>query len=347
MLFVPLVIWQMVELFVLPIDFFTFRFWEAVSTNRVFLLPGPFYPNIHLEKYSAGNRAPRGPRKKLIRFQSDKYGLRNPLRNDKTYEIVVIGDSNFVGSYTDEPDTIRAQLELRCNCDVYSHASGLWTNIISYLEDGRFKLNPPKYVVFEFRPGDIKAGNMQIFRPCAGSPYPSRTLIARMCNSGDSGLLSVLTALGLAEYPAILVLIDRFLKQPGYQFLHARLRLTARPNVFQAVAAGPDEHTRIENSKEALRSYRSALNERGSELLLFLMPGDSNDNSSIPSWLSDLREESFDVISIDSTSTPPNILSSWWMKDDSHWREESITFSAGLILKEMSALSEKSNLPTH
>src|SRR6202035_414166 len=98
LLFAPFVIWQMVELLVLPVDLFTFRFWEALVAQRVFLLPGPFYPNTYLEKYSAGDLASRGPRRKLVRFHSDQYGRRHPLRGDKAYEIAITGDSNVVGS---------------------------------------------------------------------------------------------------------------------------------------------------------------------------------------------------------------------------------------------------------
>jgi len=349
LLFAPLVIWQIVELFVLPIDFFTFRFWEALSTQRVFVLPGHFYPEMYLEKYSAGDQVRHGPRKKLIRFRSDAYGFRNPPEDDSVYEIVIVGDSNIAGSHIDEPNTIRAQLELRCNCKVYSYGYGLPSNIRAFLEDDRFRVNPPKYVVFEFRPSDVESGVMQIYQPCPGSAYPNRTFVARLCDSVDSGILQDLKRLRLMEHPTVLIYIDRFFKQPSYQFLHARLRLTARPNTNfgQAGVTPADDRTGVERSKEALRSYRAALNQRGSKLILFSMPTHTDYESSIPVWISELREESFDVISIESSSTPPDILSSWWMKEDSHWREESISFSAGLILKGMSALSEKSNLPTH
>jgi len=345
LLFAPLVIWQMVELFVLPVDLFTFRFWEALATQSVHLLPGTFYPNTYLEKYSAGDLAPRGPRRKLVRFHSDQYGQRNPPRGDQAYEIVIIGDSNIVGSHTDEPDTIRAEVESRCNCRVYAYGAGLWSNILSFLEDDRFEMSPPTYVVLEFRPGDFEQGNLHVYRPCAGSAFPNRTLVARLCDTVDSRLLHVLTAMGLQEHQTVLAYIDRFYKQPAYHFLHSRLGLTSRPDIGQTGVASPDKRASIERSKEALRSYRAALAERGSQLFLFVMPNHPAGEGSIPAWLSDLQEESFDVISINSSTTPPSTLSSWWMEEDSHWRQESIEFGAGLIWKEISAFSQKSNQP--
>jgi hypothetical protein len=348
LLFAPLVIWQMVELFVLPVDLFTFRFWEALVAQRVHLLPGPFYPNTYLEKYSAGDLASRGPRRKLVRFHSDRYGQRNPPRGDKAFEIVIIGDSNIMGSHIDEPDTIRAEVESRCNCSVYAYGSGLWSNILSFLEDDRFERNPPAYVVLEFRPGDFEQGNMRVYRPCAGSAFPNRTLVARLCDTVDSRLLQVLAAMGLQEHQTVLAFIDRFHKQPAYHFLHSRLGLTARDDIDQTGAASPDKRSSIERSKEALRSYRAALAERGSQFLLFVMPNHTNHpagDGSVPAWLSDLQEESFNVISINSSTTPLSTLSSWWMDEDSHWREESIEFSAGLIWKEISTLSARSGHP--
>ena len=49
LLLFPFLILQLLELFVLPLDFFTFRVWEA-ALGTPFLYPGPFYPNIHIKK---------------------------------------------------------------------------------------------------------------------------------------------------------------------------------------------------------------------------------------------------------------------------------------------------------
>jgi hypothetical protein len=199
--------------------------------------------------------------------------------------------------------------------------------------------------VLEIRPGDFEQGNLPVYRPCAGSAFPNRTHVARLCDRLDSRLLHILTAMGLQQHQTVLTYIDRFYKQPAYHFLHSRLRLTARPNIGQTDVASPDERASVERSKEALRSYRAALADRGSQFLLFVMPNHPAGDGSIPAWLSDLQEESFNVISINSSTTPLSTSSSWWMEDDSHWREESIRFSAGLIWKEVSTLSEKSSHP--
>ena len=307
--------------------------------QRVCLLPGPFYPNTDLEKYSAGDKARKGPRTKLIRFSSDEFGQRNPASLDDSYDIVIIGDSNIVGSHVDEPDTIRTMLEKYCNCRVYAYGGGLPHNILTFLGDERFKKNPPRMVIFEFRIGDFEQGALPLYEPCKGSIYPNRMLVARSCDSLDTPLLHFLTTVGLSENRTALVYVDRFFKQPAYQFLHSRLRLSIPPKAGYTAALKLDE-ARLEKSKKALRSYRDAVKAQGSAFALFVMPKytDGPRRAFSSQWLLGLQEENFHVVSIESSTAPQDVLSSWWMKDDSHWREESIAFSARLLSREIGKL---------
>jgi hypothetical protein len=46
------------KLFVLPIDFFTIRPWEAVIVRKMkMLLPGPFYPYMKINRIEQGDVA--------------------------------------------------------------------------------------------------------------------------------------------------------------------------------------------------------------------------------------------------------------------------------------------------
>ena len=343
-LFAPLLAWQVIELFVLPVDRFTFRFWEALLVQKIHLLPGPFYPNIDLEKYSAGDKVRQAPGTKRVRFHSDEFGQRNPASPDDAYDIVFVGDSNIVGSHVDEPDTIRAVLEKDCHCRVYVYGDGLPDNITGFLEDERFRRNPPATVIFEFRPGDFEQGRLPVYETCKGSQYANRALVARSCDSLDSPLLHVLDAAGLSGKPAALVYTDRFFKQPAYHYLHSRLGLSITPDAGVTPAINLDE-ARLGKSAKALRSYRAAVEMRGSTFALFVMPRyTTGARRGLPApWLSALRDDGFHVVSIDSSTTPVDILSSWWMKDDSHWREESIVFSARLLSAESGDPSKKAD----
>ncbi|MBX9963544.1 MAG: hypothetical protein K2Y35_10835 [Burkholderiales bacterium] len=339
LLLLPLVAVQVTELLVLPLDAFTFRFWEAMIIREIYLLPGPLYPNRRLDKWSAGDQAPRGPRKKFIRLQSDEFGQRNPPGRKGPYEVVVIGDSNIVGSNIDEHDTIRAAMERECGCSVYAYGAGLPLNILSFLSDKRFEREPPKWVVMEFRPGDVEKQNLPIFEPCFQPQYPEGSLASRGCalklaSTSTERLLQTLQRLGLGEQREILELVDRALKQSAYRNLHARLGLVAKDTRIQR--ADPVTADDVAHAVRAFNSYRAVLAARDVRLLLFSMHNGKRGAASVSPWLKDLREAGFDVISIDTTTTPPDLFSRWWPDDDSHWREESIRYSAGLIWREIS-----------
>lgn len=336
----PLLLWQAIELFVLPLDRFTFRFWEAVLVHTVHLLPGPFYPNQDVDKFSAGDKERKGPRDKFVRFHSDEFGQRNPNSSDDNYHIVFVGDSNIVGSHVDEPHTMRAVLERYCNCKVYTYGGGLPYNILTFLEDERFRKKPPAIVIFEFRPADFEQGGLPVYEPCETSAYANRTIVARTCNSLDSPLLRLLEKVRLGENTAALVYVDRFSKQLAYQYLHSRLRLSTSPGAgFTPAIKLIDSN--LEKSRNALLSYRTAVESHGSAFALFVMPKYTiGVRRGIPApWLARLREDRHKVVSIDSSSTSPDILASWWMENDTHWREENIAFSARLLSKEVGKLS--------
>lgn len=334
LLLIPLLLLQAAELMVLPPDVFAFRFWEAMITRQVYLLPGPFYPNRRLDKWTTGDQTPRGPRTKFVHFQSDEFGQRNPPNQGWQYDIVVIGDSNVVGSHVDESDTIRAALARRCNCGVYAYGPYLPFNILSFLSDQRFDVHPPKWVVMEFRPGDVEQRNLPVFRPCQPSPYPDGSMASRLCSlrnapPGTEPLLRVLAWLGLGGRTEFLVLVDRLMKQSGYHYLQARLRLVSgtKPTPARHDATSVD----VAHAIEAFRSYEVALARRGARLLLFSMHNQKVGPASVSPWLADLRRAGFDVVSIDATTTPADLFSRWWFDIDSHWREESIDFSASLM----------------
>ncbi|MBK7819392.1 MAG: hypothetical protein IPJ60_19015 [Sphingobacteriaceae bacterium] len=54
-----LVVLIMIELFILPPDHFTFRFYETIRIGHFMeQLYGPFYPNVDLDKIEQGDLAP-------------------------------------------------------------------------------------------------------------------------------------------------------------------------------------------------------------------------------------------------------------------------------------------------
>jgi len=109
-----------IELFVLPIDFFTFRAWEALVTKYFRPADGIFYPNMHLIKTEHADKLGfSDPNPKRVEWFTDQYGSRQRPRErePERYDIVIVGDSNIAGSYFNQKDTIAEVLARKCGCE--------------------------------------------------------------------------------------------------------------------------------------------------------------------------------------------------------------------------------------
>ncbi len=145
----PFAIVAGLELFVLPLPFFAFRVWEAaiVKDDRS-RLPGFFYPNLRLRKTEEGDLG-HGTElavKKDVVWVTDAFGYRNDAARFDDIDIVVVGDSQLVGSSLTQGDIFTAELEKLTGRHVYAMATA---GVASFLLDPRFELHPPRIVVFE------------------------------------------------------------------------------------------------------------------------------------------------------------------------------------------------------
>ena len=148
--------WILLELFVLPIEFFSPRAYEALVATDV--IPkyqlGKFYPNQKLSMWEAGDRVgyvPVKDRKKYNYWETDSHGFRNRqdivVKANNHFEIVITGDSMVAGSYLDQKDTLPEVLSNLCSCMTYNYGS--MNQRWRYLHDERFSRNPPDFVIFQ------------------------------------------------------------------------------------------------------------------------------------------------------------------------------------------------------
>lgn len=141
----PFVTLAILDLYVFPEEYFTFRTWEIVSYNRFDSLKiGPFYPNVKINKLEEGNLGhdSKYAINKEVEWITDKYGYRN--YENKNHETLVLGDSNIAGATLDQKDTFAEVLEDMIDGDVYSMGQA---DINDYLSDRRFTNDPPKRVI--------------------------------------------------------------------------------------------------------------------------------------------------------------------------------------------------------
>jgi hypothetical protein len=135
------------ELFVLPIDFFTFRVWEALIIKKCRnILPGHFYPNMEITKIEEGDMVhhTRFTYKRKATWVTDRYGYRKQNTNRNKHEVVVIGDSNIAGSGLTQEDILSEVLGKKLKMSVYPISPG---NVNTFLKERRFEKNPPDIVI--------------------------------------------------------------------------------------------------------------------------------------------------------------------------------------------------------
>lgn len=159
LLLVPFLVLQFMELFVLPIDFFTFRVWEAALASP-YRYPGPFYPNLHVRKakeYGDHYREsdPSKVKGKPVEWFTDSHGWRNRPEIEKRehYDIVVLGDSNIVGSFLDQKDILTEVLGARGNKIAYSYSYGS-DHVSRFFSDQGILRKSPKLLVVESKAGN-------------------------------------------------------------------------------------------------------------------------------------------------------------------------------------------------
>ncbi len=122
----------------------TFRVWETVITHK-FNLDRPFYVNrtIHkIEEGDLGYRTKYAVKKDVI-WHTDEWGYRNNV-TFLNYHIIIIGDSNIVGSTLSQNQTFANSLMEISNFSAYSYSPA---DINEYLSEKRFIDNPPKIII--------------------------------------------------------------------------------------------------------------------------------------------------------------------------------------------------------
>lgn len=190
------------DVLILPVDFYTFRAWEAL---RVYengpILSGPFYPNMHLVKMEYGDLSglSKFPVPKNVEWFTDRYGFRKKDAGDKKYNIVIIGDSAIAGSALTQDQMFSEVLEKKLGVSVYPYAPA---DINKFLDDERFKKNPPDLIIVE----SVEKVVLQLSEITPADQKVKKGLILPY---------SFMTPLAIS--------IDRLKKQSFVNYLYARL----------------------------------------------------------------------------------------------------------------------------
>ncbi len=296
-----------IELFVLPVDFFTFRVWEALTIQYVRPADGIFYPKMHVVKSEHADKLgfrDSNPRK--VEWFTDAHGFRNRPRavEPERYDIVVLGDSNIVGSSHDQKDTIAEVLERKCRCPVYSYGGA---SKRQFFNDPRFRKNPPRVIVAE-------AIGAEFYKPSFAALNYENLL------GGPGAEQSFLP-------DALAVTLDRLLKTNMLEFIRSRLHV-------QRYAAEKEAETppaeRVSFVVDMVVKMRDEAARRGSDFVFVLMPYDPTLDQAVIK----LKELGVKTIAYLPSNERPQAayLKSFYQDHDTHWRAETVRTTADEIL---------------
>jgi len=337
-----LVVWEAAELFVLPINAFTFRPWEAlVVVGGTDHFPGPFYPNRTLEATETGDLGHDTSRAvpKHTVWRTDDYGFRNTPDSPPPYDIVVVGDSFTVGTSLTQGDTLPVQLSQLTGRAVYGYAP---RELNVFLADNRFLTRSPRVVVLAMFERSV---------PCLPSPakIPPSTLEGTKRWAQGSPTLKCLW-----------VLEDRLLKQPFLNRLRSRSVKSANPNgailtgpwLFYTEDLNPGELpvALAAQVAERLLGYRDWLAQRGIQFIFMPIPKKESvywkwrPDGRKPRVLAQVMEaaaragiRTVDLpAAFDRAALDPKVT--LYQTDDTHWSPEGVRIAADLLCGEIKHL---------
>jgi alginate O-acetyltransferase complex protein AlgJ len=346
-----------VEVFLLPIDAFTFRHWEAMDNGSPHkLFEGPFYPSVHLE---AEEHGAEGYRTSLggSRFtvaETDRHGFRYSPSSFERFDVVIIGDSNTVGSYLDQSETLSRLLEECLGTGVYPFARA---GIKEFYRSERFRKSPPKVVllapierVIQTIEFDQEKWDRYERKPKAKFRAGIRRISARW-----------------PWFQELLVIGDRLRKQALYHYCRAELSRSVErglrtffgmPERFKypvavdrsmiffqgSEALVPLEAPEAERVLRDLKAFQAYLRRRGTELLFMPIPNketvyfdkvpgaDAVPPTGLEDFISQAREAGIPTIDLQSAYERFRRRSHelLFFRDDSHWTPVAVEIAASL-----------------
>lgn len=146
---IPISILWIVEIFCLPINYFSHRNWEAMLLQSKIPIYGPCFPNVDIQSVEQGDLAYRTEfaiDKKVI-WKTDKLGFRNEKVMSEP-DVLVIGDSFIAGSSLSQEQTFTDELSkvFQGKFKIYNFAPSSFSYWVRLMDQGTIK--KPKYVIF-------------------------------------------------------------------------------------------------------------------------------------------------------------------------------------------------------
>ncbi len=333
LLLLPFTLWPVLEATLLPMNFFTFRIWETIAVNKLLIMSGPFYPNMHFKMEEEGELAPHTPfaQKKVVEWYTDAYGYRN---RDSKYDILLIGDSNITGAKLSQEETLAEVLERQLNKEVYSFAPA---TVNRFLATDRFTERPPELVIvssIERRIPELPAvganGLGSKIRNRTGNLINSSPLLTWLAITADR-----ISKLGL--YHRALASIERSFGKKEYIAYNNEFFIEGE----LANRNFTDEE--VNSMADVLEGYRDALQERGIKFLFMPIPNketiyyqmlpSKKKSDFLPRLMAELHKRKVEALDIQTTfeAMYHNQNIALYPADDAHWNNVAVEATAALV----------------
>ncbi len=336
----PFIVSVFVELFILPIDFFTFRVWEALRITGNMLSTGKFYPGMKIEKVEVGalarNTASSVHRK--VTWITDEYGYRNSQAYDKP-DVVIIGDSFIAGDTLSQEELLSEMLQSKVGLKVYAMAPA---NIRNYLSDPRFMDNPPEVLVFE----SIERGldSRSIRPPEDDSEFRNWMQIRQKLSRNK-----VISRLDILKDRAFKWTMLEYARARIGEFLYGGYTLAVRGRDFSdgnafffrpAIQEKTIPRQEIPKLIEILKEYERVLAKRGTRLIFLPIPGKRTiygefvpdmGKSSFAEIVASIKASGIQTVNLyeaftQARSRDKSLL--LYRLDDSHWSPQAVEITA-------------------
>jgi hypothetical protein len=334
-----------IELFVLPIDFFTFRAWEAIMVMKFHsILSGQFYPHIDITKIEkGGDLDPHSPFavQKRAKWITDRYGYRKKDLEGLKPQVVVIGDSNIIGAGLSQEEIFSEVLEEQLKVPVYPYAAA---GLNSFLKELRFRKDPPRIVVvsgIERYILDLRFPKESKKRETFLAFYEWRDNVRQIRWIQTAG-----------------VLLDRLYKMNMLHFIRSRMegkvvrKRYPFPSPFGPIyflqgeeANRPISRDQLEEAVHTIEAYNQVLKKRGIRFIFLPIPNKENiyhdclPDPKRPVFLEELIQE-LKRRNIETVDTQrafedeyQNNSTLLFFLDDSHWNAKGVRVAADFTIK--------------
>jgi alginate O-acetyltransferase complex protein AlgJ len=337
---IPLVVWIIIELVVLPLDFFTFRVWETLVVTSNKMLPGPFYPEVTITKVEEGELVPHTvfAEKKKVTWKTDSWGYRNNS-GDGHQDIVIIGDSFITGTKLDQDEIMPEVLSRKLQLKVYGFAPADPEYVNKFLVTKRFQADPPETVILS----RIERGLVRL------PPVNPNAVKQKISDAAGNIIYNDPVLEKLSVYT------DRALKFSSLHFVRSYVNRNGRklPEKYgddffvqgeNSIASKGISEEEIDRLARLVLTYDDALRKRNMRFIFMPIPDKETvyykyftdrKPEFLPRLINKCRELGVETVDIQDALIDANYKHNLrtFFTDDGHWNAAGVEIASGLLIE--------------